>query len=311
MSSANTVQVKNVASATTDKEIKDFFSFWYVFLFLNSCSISCLSLLRHSSGKITDIQVTSEGESKAATVTFEKDTAAKTALLLNNTQLGTSHITVTGGSHAEDEAGGHPSEQQQRDSDELTQEEKPRARIFAEYLAHGYVIGDAALQRAIELDHKHGVSSRFAHTLNNLDAKIHATDRAKSADQSYGITQRANNLLTGLGSYFEKASNTPTGRRVVDFYTQGQRQVQDIHTEARRLADIKKEEYGGSAYKAAGLNKIFGEEKKAPAGDDAAAASTGSTTVPAATGTAPSTATGAPVPSSAPKFDPPPTAPTS
>lgn len=278
MSSVNTVQVKNVAAATTDKEIKDFFSF-------------C--------GKITDIQVASEGESKTATVTFEKDTAAKTALLLNNTQLGTSHITVTGGSHADDEAG-HTAEQQQRDSDDLTQEEKPRARIFAEYLAHGYVIGDAALQRAIELDHKHGVTSRFANTLTSLDSKYHATDRAKSADQSYGITQRANNLLTGLGSYFEKATNTPTGRRVVDFYTQGQRQVQDIHAEARRLADIKKEEYGGSAYKAAGLNKIFGEEKKTATGDDAAA-----------TDAAPSAATGAPVPSNAPKFDPPPTAPTS
>lgn len=241
--------------------------------------------------------MTPEGESKAATVTFEKDTAAKTALLLNNTQLGTNHITVTGGSHADEEAG-HTTEQQQRDSDELTQEEKPRARIFAEYLAHGYVIGDAALQRAIELDHKHGVSSRFATTLTSLDSKYHATDRAKSADQSYGISQRANGLLTGLSSYFEKATNTPTGRRVVDFYTQGQRQVQDIHTEARRLADIKKEEHGGSAYKAAGLNKIFGE-KKVPAGnDDTAAASAGSTTAPVE-------GTGAP------KFDPPPTAPTS
>ncbi|KAL1888032.1 Protein vip1 [Sporothrix stenoceras] len=289
MSGANTVQVKNVASATTDKEIKDFFSF-------------C--------GKITDIQVTSEGESKSATVTFEKDTAAKTALLLNNTQLGTNHITVTGGSHDDDTSAGAAVAEKERDSDELTQEEKPRARIFAEYLAHGYVIGDAALQRAIELDHKHGVSTRFANTLNNLDAKTHASDRAKSADQSYGITQRASGLLTGLSSYFEKASNTPTGRRVVDFYTQGQHQLQDIHTEARRLANIKKEEHGGSAYKAAGLNKIFGEEKKV---DDSAAAPTGSTTAPTtgATDAAPSTATGAPVPSDAPKFDPPPTAPSS
>ncbi|ERS97128.1 uncharacterized protein SPSK_02668 [Sporothrix schenckii 1099-18] len=288
MSKANVVQVKNVASATTDKEIKDFFSF-------------C--------GKITDIQVSPDGESKSATVTFEKDTAAKTALLLNNTQLGTNHITVTGGSHADDEAG--HAEPQQRDSDELTQEEKPRARIFAEYLAHGYVIGDAALQRAIELDHKHGVSSRFATTLSNLDSKYHATDRAKSADQSYGISHRANGLLTGLSSYFEKASNTPTGRRIVDFYTQGQRQVQDIHAEARRLADIKKEEHGGSAYKAAGLNKIFGEEKKAPAGTDATASGSTAAPVVSDASAAPTGATGAPVPSNAPKFDPPPTAPKS
>ena len=266
--------------------------------------------LQFHSGKITDIQVSSEGESKSANITFEKDTAAKTALLLNNTQLGQSHIAVTGGIHPDAEESHSGAE---HDSDELTQEEKPRARIFAEYLAHGYVIGDAALQRAIELDHKHGVSSRFATTLSRLDQKYHATDRAKSADQSYGITQRASSLLTGLGSYFEKASNTPTGRRVVDFYTQGQRQVQDIHAEARRLADIKKDEHGGSAYKAAGLSKIFGEEKStAPTSESSTAAPAApGVSAPAAGAPTQSASTGAPVPADAPKFEPPPTAPSS
>ncbi len=264
------------------------------------------------SGKITDIQVVAEGDTKSATVTFEKDTAAKTALLLNNTQLGPSQIAVTGASHPDEPAAAHHAAGE-RDSDELTQEEKPRARIFAEYLAHGYVIGDAALQRAIELDHRHNVTSRFTSTLQNLDTKYHATDRARvatgrarSADQSYGISQRANTLLTGFNSYFEKATNTPTGRRVVDFYTQSQRQVQDIHNEARRLADIKKEEHGGSAYKAAGLEKLFGQEKTPAAAPAAASAAP-----EASSAEAPSAATGAPIPAGAPTFSPPPTAPTS
>ena len=204
-----------------------------------------------------------EGEAKSATVTFERETAAKTALLLNNTQLGPSHISVTGAAETED-AGTH--EAGERDSDEITQEEKPRTRVLAEYLAHGYVVGDAALQRAIELDHKHGVSARFLNTLQSLDKKYHATDRAKTADQSYGITQRANTLLSGLGSYFETATNTQVGRKVVGFYTMGQKQVTDVHNEARRLAELKKEEHGGSAYKAAGLEKVFGAEKPKPAG---------------------------------------------
>lgn len=37
--------------------------------------------------------------------------------------------------------------------------------------------------------------------------------------------------------------------------------MEDIHKEAKRLAEIKKEEAGGSAYKAVGLDKIFGPEK--------------------------------------------------
>lgn len=254
--SASTVHVSNISASTTDGEIRDFFSF-------------C--------GKISDIKVTTEGESKKAEVTFEKETAKKTALLLNNTQLGSQHISVTSATGDNEDDGTHFSKNAERDSDEITQEEKPRARILAEYLAHGYVIGDATLQRAIELDHKHGVSSRFLNTLQGFDNKLHATDRAKATDQTYGITQRANSLLTGLSSYFEKATNTPTGQKIVQFYTDSSKQVQDIHAEARRLANLKTEEAGGSAYKAAGLEKVFGKEKPA---DPAAAAATSSTDGP-------------------------------
>jgi hypothetical protein len=43
---------------------------------------------------------------------------------------------------------------------------------------------------------------------------------------------------------YEKAAGTPTGQKLVNFYTQTSRQVQDIHAEARRLADLKKSEAG-------------------------------------------------------------------
>jgi len=256
MSSSNVVQVANIALKTDDKEIKDFFSF-------------C--------GKITDIEVKTEGSSKSASVTFEKPTAAKTALLLNHTKLGENEISVTG-THSLDDAGSSSppyKQNQERDSDDITQEEKPRSRILAEYLAHGYVVADAGLKKAIDLDEKHGVTARFFDTLTNLDKKYHATDRAKTVDQSYGITSRVSGLLSGLSSYFEKATDTPTGQRVVNFYTNSQRQVADIHNEARRLAELKKENSGGSAYKAAGLHKVFGEEKEQVKASDGPAASGG------------------------------------
>lgn len=221
--SANTVHVKNISSATGEKEVKDFFSF-------------C--------GKITNLEISKTGETQNATVTFEKETAAKTALLLDNTQLGTTHVQVSSATGSNEDDGSHFTQNHDRDSDEITQEEKPRSRIVAEYLAHGYVLGDQALQRAIDLDQKHGVSNRFVSTLQSLDTKYHATDKAKSVDQSYGVTQKANSLLSGLTSYYEKATGTPTGQKLVNFYTQTSRQVQDIHTEARRLADLKKQDAG-------------------------------------------------------------------
>ncbi|KAJ2906721.1 hypothetical protein MKZ38_000457 [Zalerion maritima] len=276
MATGNTVHVTDMSSATPDQEVKDFFAF-------------C--------GKISDVKFTTEGDKKSAEVIFAQPTAAKTALMLNNTQLGPNQIKVTdtsGVASAPDEAprfDAPPSKE--RDSDELTQEEKPRSRIFAEYLAHGYVIGDVALQKAIDLDHKHGVTGRFMTTLTNLDNKYHATEKAKTADQNYHIFQRAGGLWAGLGSYFEKATSTPTGKKLVDFYTEGSRQVQDIHAEARRLADLKKDEHGGSAYKASGMERLFGKEK--PVEETTTPAAEGSTATTSEVPPAPATApTGAP-----------------
>lgn len=208
---------------------------------------------------MSDIQITTAGETKSATVTFEKETAMKTALLLHNTQLGSSTISVTSATPVA-EGDGSRSPGNDQHGDEITQEMKPRARILAEYLAHGYVVGDAALERALELDKRHGVTDRFLGMIRDLDTRTHASDKARSADESYGITARGRNVLGGLGSYFEKAGNTPTGRRIVGFYTDGSRQVQDIHTEALRLADLKKEAHGGSARKASGLERVLGTE---------------------------------------------------
>lgn len=134
-----------------------------------------------------------------------------------------------------------------RDSHDISQEDKPRSRIVAEYLAHGYVISDAALQRAIALDNQHGISSRFTNALAQFDSKYKASDRAKGLDASYGITDKASVGWRGFNSYFEKAINTPTGQKLAAFYTQSDRQVRDIHAEARRLADMKSGKGGSGA----------------------------------------------------------------
>ncbi|KAI1423500.1 major facilitator superfamily transporter [Xylaria sp. FL1777] len=116
--------------------------------------VVCLALAWVSSGKITDIKVSKADDgTQDATVTFEKETAAKTAQLLNNTELDSSQIAVTAANGQSDDAAPHTASAD-RDTDHITQEEKPRSRILAEYLAHGYVIGDAAIERAIDLDHK-------------------------------------------------------------------------------------------------------------------------------------------------------------
>ncbi|KAL8825804.1 MAG: hypothetical protein Q9170_007651 [Blastenia crenularia] len=228
--SSTVVHVKNIAQQTSEKEVRDFFSF-------------C--------GKITSLSVTPSSDAadspQSATVTFEKETAAKTALLLDNTQLGSSQVQVSSAANLEDIAG-KPSagDEAHRDESDISQEDKPRSRIVAEYLAHGYTISDNAIQRAIALDNKHGVSNRFTNALTTFDSKYKATDRAKGIDASYGISEKASRGWAGLSSYFEKAVNTPTGQKLAAFYTQSDKQVRDIHAEARRLADLKGGKPSGS-----------------------------------------------------------------
>lgn len=220
--SSTTVHVSGISHQTTEKEVRDFFSF-------------C--------GKITSLSVTPAGDSTdsalSATVTFEKETAAKTALLLDNTQLGSSSVHVSSASTLDDIAGSKAADQSADESGEISQEDKPRSRIVAEYLAHGYVISDGAIQKAIALDNKHGFSSRFTAALSSFDQKYKATDKARSVDSAYGISDRAAAGWRGLGSYYEKAMGTPTGQKVRDFYVQGDKQVREVHAEARRLADLK------------------------------------------------------------------------
>jgi hypothetical protein len=225
---ASTVNVENISVKTSEDEIKSFFSF-------------C--------GKIQSISVKPSGnDAQTASVTFEKTAAAKTALLLDNTQLGPNSVQVSSAKSIDEIAGEKSaSAEEAKDGDHhIEQEQKPRARIFAEYLAHGYVISDKAIESALEADKKNGYSNKFTQALQNFDSKTQATQKAQAVDNKLGITQKAYAGWTSLTTYFEKAANTPTGQKLRGFYEQGNKTVMDVHNEARYLADLKKKEQGGA-----------------------------------------------------------------
>jgi len=234
---ATTVHVENISSQTSEKEVRDFFSF-------------C--------GKISSLSVTPTTTAQSATVTFEKETAAKTALLLDNTQLGPAQVSVTSAKSIEEIAAGHvTTEDALKEDHELEQEDKPRSRIIAEYLAHGYVISDNAIERAIALDKQHGISNRFTATLKQFDTKFKATEKAQVVDAKLGVSDKAATGWRSLNTYFEKAIGTPTGQKLRQFYETGNKQVVDVHNEARHLADIKKRSMtDATAEKEAGVHEV-------------------------------------------------------
>jgi len=228
----STVHVSNISPNTTERDVNDFFSF-------------CGKIISVSLSPVSN----EPNALKSATVTFERSSAAKTALLLDQTRLAGNNVHVEAAPSLDDLAGGeakgHADEPNFGADDDATyprQEDKPRAAILAEYLSAGYAVGDTALQKGIELDQKAGISARFASLLQTLDSKLHAVEKAKSVEQTYHVTDQLKRTQNTLSQYFEAALNNPTGKKVRDFYSAGAKQALDIHNEARRLAELKKQD---------------------------------------------------------------------
>ncbi|KAF8309323.1 hypothetical protein DL93DRAFT_2230962 [Clavulina sp. PMI_390] len=233
MATVHTIDVSNISPTTTREQLYDFFAF-------------C--------GRITDVTLTeaTEGKTKTATVSFEKPTAAKTACMLNGGTLDGNNIVVTSEKEHVDEpisSGTHP----------IDQTDKPRAGIAAEYLAKGYVLSDSILQRAIDMDQKQGISTRFLSYLNQLDTEAgkrvlkpgaegtphpkvseKVLETAKTMDEQHQITKTASDVSSTGSAYYSKALATPFGKQIFSFYSSTSKQVLDIHAEARRMADIHK-----------------------------------------------------------------------
>lgn len=198
----------------------------------------------------------------------------KTALLLDNSQLGESQIHITrgfskistkeplltmAGTTVDDGTGSvsiHNQEDQaqnvpttirpQQDRKPFAQHEKPMRRILAEYLAHGYRIADQIIERGMEYDEKEGFTTAFKEGLADFDKKFakwdqkhHANDKVRELDEKHHLTRRATDTWNGAQSYFEKALESKTGQKLRKFYEENAKEIKDVHEEARRLASLK------------------------------------------------------------------------
>lgn len=193
-------------------------------------------------------------------MTFEKSTAAKTALLLSETQLGPNLVQVSGNSTSDVTSPADHATSSGDHMDDIAQEDKPRTRIIAEYLAHGYTISDNVISRAIDVDKSHGYSTRFTELFKSVDDKTGATATAKNIDAKYGIMEKSAQVWNTLGSFCGKALDSQPGQKLVDLYHHGEKSVTDVHNEARRLADLKAQQ--DTAGKSKDLHSVPGTEGK-------------------------------------------------
>ncbi|KAF6013675.1 hypothetical protein HII12_001657 [Brettanomyces bruxellensis] len=211
----STVICSDIPVSTDESKIKEFFSF-------------C--------GKVDTIDVISKSEkTKSVEVTFANQSAVSTATLLNGAELngGTIHVKAKESSSEKSAPSGVTSAKNDK-SDEIAaipQEEKPKSTIAAEYLANGYVLSDNLIQKAIEFDKKHDLSSRFKSFLQDIDNKYHFQAKGQEVNAKLGKKT--------LDDYLDKFKSGKYGSKLNEMYTNVATDVSQVHEHAKSIARQK------------------------------------------------------------------------
>lgn len=228
-------------------------------------------------------------------VVFELPKALSTALLLNDAELDSVAIKVEDASATparKSVSGAPPSyssvsgsvagagdHKVQNDAiltgdsqyDDISQEEKPKSAILAQLLASGYSISDQVIERSIKIDKEQGYSAKFQGFLADLDKKyIHSSEpnslanttinKALGTISSLASSFDKSSYKQKLQHYFEQASNSEYGLKIHEFYKNLTKEITDVHNEAKRLNELKKEkkveESASTANAAAAINTV-------------------------------------------------------
>lgn len=248
----STVTVSHVPTTVSAEKLQEFFAF-------------CGTI-----NSVNDIGPDGLGYHKFQ-VNFASEKALSTAVLLNEAELDGVAISVSTDSlpsYAEvphKEAGavasGATEDYKTQDLtrtgdesyDDISQEEKPKLAILAQLLALGYKVSDDLIAKAVEIDNLKGISTKFTSFLSSLDKRfLHSLDPESTTSKNFN---KAQNLFGSLSSqiqnnsytqrlqhYFDRASASPYGMKVNDFYKLVTKEVKDVHLEATRLYNLKKAE---------------------------------------------------------------------
>jgi len=131
----------------------------------------------------------------------------------------------------------------------IDQSDKPRAGIAAEYLAKGYLLSDQILNKAIEIDNKQGISTRFLSYIKSLDKQVGErtigtgqtiSGTAQTKIQEAHVQAEQKGYIKQATDYYTRAISSPLGQKVLSFYSTTSKQVTDIHEEAKRIADTQR-----------------------------------------------------------------------
>ncbi|KAI8971900.1 hypothetical protein BDF20DRAFT_887122 [Mycotypha africana] len=241
--SANFVLVKNISADSSEETVKQFFVF-------------C--------GKIQDFELLMDEDQlhQTALIHFERESAAKTAILLSNALIDDSHIVATPyfETNARDEEGTASDSETTVSNDGTSasssgvstprhQETKAKTRIVAEILANGYILQDQIVAKGLEYDTKYSLTSRFTNYLQTLttnvkqmDEKYRIWDKAVEIDNKYKIHEKVQTAAQQAQSTATAALHTPTGQKVERLAYQTLAQIAAVHYEAKKIQMEKQQQ---------------------------------------------------------------------
>jgi len=205
----STVLVSNISPSANEKTVTEFFSF-------------C--------GKITNLKITKyPNKGGEAIVTFETESAAKTAQLLTNALIADRPITVApylGENQPQTERSAEESTITEIKGEQIqhkpeTPSDRSHTSVIASLIAAGYVIGKDAIDKARSIDEQNQISQKIMAAANvakdkitEIDQQLHIsetiqnfgntiTTKAHELDQSYHVSDNVNAAIKTVSQTFE------------------------------------------------------------------------------------------------------------
>ncbi|KAI9290750.1 hypothetical protein K502DRAFT_345115 [Neoconidiobolus thromboides FSU 785] len=227
---AKLILVSNISPVTDEKVVKDFFLF-------------C--------GKIEQFLIipAEDNESNKALILFEKESAAKTALMLTNASIGERNILVEP-YYKEDFPTPKVSEiQRAQNANSTTASSEQTAQggnsFFNSIINTGIQLSQKVIQTGKEIDTQYGVSTqvksyieRAKEETKKLDEKYHVSERATELDKKLGVTSTINTAAATVSSLSHQALETEQGKKVSGFVQTAVRSVEGVRDEALKALNI-------------------------------------------------------------------------
>lgn len=153
VSDIRTVKVSNISLVTSQKDIKEFFSF---------------------SGDIRYIEMQRESDrTQVAYVTFKDTQGADTAVLLTGSKIGDLYVTITPVEKYQLPADALPSSPTNQSADTVNKAED----VMSTMLAKGFILGKDAINRAKAFDERLNLSSNASSTVASIDRRMGFSDK--------------------------------------------------------------------------------------------------------------------------------------